>query len=143
MIRRPPRSTLFPYTTLFRSSQPLFKPPDDEGALDLLPDSAGEQNHGHEKSQIPRASHQLLQDVLFAAVKTRQQVAEARLEEIEPEENQGDQKESPRHFPPDGPPRPEEEGHRGLSAEAQKDPQQGQQKAGGERGDACEGYHRP
>src|SRR2546429_4328275 len=26
MIRRPPRSTLFPYTTLFRSSQPL----DDE-----------------------------------------------------------------------------------------------------------------
>src|SRR3989442_16019100 len=23
MIRRPPRSTLFPYTTLFRSSQPL------------------------------------------------------------------------------------------------------------------------
>src|SRR5256884_7065074 len=26
MIRRPPRSTLFPYTTLFRSS-PVFKPP--------------------------------------------------------------------------------------------------------------------
>src|SRR5256885_3816157 len=24
MIRRPPRSTLFPYTTLFRSSRPLF-----------------------------------------------------------------------------------------------------------------------
>src|SRR5256885_12674172 len=24
MIRRPPRSTLFPYTTLFRSLQPLF-----------------------------------------------------------------------------------------------------------------------
>src|SRR3712207_7364068 len=24
MIRRPPRSTLFPYTTLFRSDQPLF-----------------------------------------------------------------------------------------------------------------------
>src|SRR3712207_8239738 len=31
MIRRPPRSTLFPYTTLFRSDQPLciraFQPP--------------------------------------------------------------------------------------------------------------------
>src|SRR5688572_31128987 len=26
MIRRPPRSTLFPYTTLFRSALPLFKP---------------------------------------------------------------------------------------------------------------------
>src|SRR5438105_10076722 len=25
MIRRPPRSTLFPYTTLFRSSQPLSR----------------------------------------------------------------------------------------------------------------------
>src|SRR2546423_12394755 len=24
MIRRPPRSTLFPYTTLFRSAQPAF-----------------------------------------------------------------------------------------------------------------------
>src|SRR2546429_3250752 len=27
MIRRPPRSTLFPYTTLFRSSVPLLTPP--------------------------------------------------------------------------------------------------------------------
>src|SRR5256884_913838 len=26
MIRRPPRSTLFPYTTLFRSSEPCFPP---------------------------------------------------------------------------------------------------------------------
>src|SRR3712207_8476537 len=27
MIRRPPRSTLFPYTTLFRSVQHIFHPP--------------------------------------------------------------------------------------------------------------------
>src|SRR2546430_11985372 len=27
MIRRPPRSTLFPYTTLFRSSRPRGQPP--------------------------------------------------------------------------------------------------------------------
>src|SRR3712207_9525042 len=27
MIRRPPRSTLFPYTTLFRSLAPLGRPP--------------------------------------------------------------------------------------------------------------------
>src|SRR3712207_8307238 len=26
MIRRPPRSTLFPYTTLFRSTEPRFLP---------------------------------------------------------------------------------------------------------------------
>src|SRR3712207_7323566 len=39
MIRRPPRSTLFPYTTLFRSPTPLF---DDAGrcvgALNVLVD---------------------------------------------------------------------------------------------------------
>src|SRR6266702_7338089 len=29
MIRRPPRSTLFPYTTLFRSCPPLPPPPRD------------------------------------------------------------------------------------------------------------------
>src|SRR2546422_4218315 len=33
MIRRPPRSTLFPYTTLFRSVLPLDRPADElEGA---------------------------------------------------------------------------------------------------------------
>src|SRR3712207_8815027 len=30
MIRRPPRSTLFPYTTLFRSRVESFKPPTPE-----------------------------------------------------------------------------------------------------------------
>src|SRR5258708_16738941 len=32
MIRRPPRSTLFPYTTLFRSHPRLARPP-EEGAV--------------------------------------------------------------------------------------------------------------
>src|SRR2546429_2694185 len=51
MIRRPPRSTLFPYTTLFRSGEPVIELPSDlyippdalevmleafEGPLDLL-----------------------------------------------------------------------------------------------------------
>src|SRR3712207_9305561 len=31
MIRRPPRSTLFPYTTLFRSLAPLLRPRGMEG----------------------------------------------------------------------------------------------------------------
>src|SRR5256885_12364732 len=35
MIRRPPRSTLFPYTTLFRSDFDVVMPPDDR------PGSAG------------------------------------------------------------------------------------------------------
>src|SRR5574343_1297369 len=32
MIRRPPRSTLFPYTTLFRSSPPHYKTPVPAGS---------------------------------------------------------------------------------------------------------------
>src|SRR2546426_3929367 len=42
MIRRPPRSTLFPYTTLFRSrggARPA--------AVDLLRDSSGHRPRGH------------------------------------------------------------------------------------------------
>src|SRR3712207_7688070 len=35
MIRRPPRSTLFPYTTLFRSDQPGKQPPPDAGDLEV------------------------------------------------------------------------------------------------------------
>src|SRR5215203_6766419 len=31
MIRRPPRSTLFPYTTLFRSHSPYSRPPETSG----------------------------------------------------------------------------------------------------------------
>src|SRR3989442_3580665 len=38
MIRRPPRSTLFPYTTLFRS-QPLLRPRDADAAR--APESRG------------------------------------------------------------------------------------------------------
>src|SRR3712207_9557313 len=41
MIRRPPRSTLVPYTTLFRSAAPLFGvgavKPDHDGQLQVRP----------------------------------------------------------------------------------------------------------
>src|SRR2546430_3332431 len=33
MIRRPPRSTLFPYTTLFRSTEPVSEPRTTPGRL--------------------------------------------------------------------------------------------------------------
>src|SRR2546422_10934405 len=35
MIRRPPRSPLFPYTTLFRSAPPACPPPDTTAAPDF------------------------------------------------------------------------------------------------------------
>src|SRR3712207_7233792 len=40
MIRRPPRSTLFPYTTLFRSREALAGPTEGLGA-DLVIDAVG------------------------------------------------------------------------------------------------------
>src|SRR3712207_9409400 len=46
MIRRPPRSTLFPYTTLFRSDQPIV----GEGTVvvEIGPDKSGE----HEEVRV-------------------------------------------------------------------------------------------
>src|SRR3712207_8049824 len=38
MIRRPPRSTLFPYTTLFRSARPRHRHPEDAGDGGAGPD---------------------------------------------------------------------------------------------------------
>src|SRR3712207_8282217 len=40
MIRRPPRSTLFPYTTLFRSSAPVAELPDVPEGLSVRPMTA-------------------------------------------------------------------------------------------------------
>src|SRR5437016_9664689 len=43
MIRRPPRSTLFPYTTLFRSNEVYtFRIVDRDAAGDIVPMSAGD-----------------------------------------------------------------------------------------------------
>src|SRR5690348_18295125 len=51
MIRRPPRSTLFPYTTLFRSVEPVDRGVDDARADRVHPDPDGGQvagtGHGH------------------------------------------------------------------------------------------------
>src|SRR2546430_13920923 len=48
MIRRPPRSTLFPYTTLFRSSRPVIM--DDVSEVVRIPVGGGEE------PAVPRAS---------------------------------------------------------------------------------------
>src|SRR5256886_12527062 len=46
MIRRPPRSTLFPYTTLFRSRKDLIQVADrNTGPLATLPNTPGGYNY--------------------------------------------------------------------------------------------------
>src|SRR3989454_8455188 len=40
MIRRPPRSTLFPYTTLFRSPPALYHSPSARAIFSCMPDAA-------------------------------------------------------------------------------------------------------
>src|SRR3712207_6385387 len=51
MIRRPPRSTLFPYTTLFRSSLLHVLPrPEDAIAVDDLPDDATATDDGRTRA---------------------------------------------------------------------------------------------
>src|SRR3712207_7259311 len=45
MIRRPPRSTLFPYTTLFRSARPRRQDDHPVGEHDRLLDVVGHQQH--------------------------------------------------------------------------------------------------
>src|SRR5580693_802022 len=59
MIRRPPRSTLFPYTTLFRS--PVIRYPRDRlgtanGAAGPFPSSAGEGGAKRRLGSAPAAS---------------------------------------------------------------------------------------
>src|SRR5690554_7769498 len=54
MIRRPPRSTLFPYTTLFRSLAPLVPP--REGSLDHVD---GDHFAGAQRQIVDRKSTRL------------------------------------------------------------------------------------
>src|SRR5256885_11123736 len=76
MIRRPPRSTLFPYTTLFRSkwvkeivSRTEGNPPRQELPLDLL------------ATAFQRRVWQELQRIPLGKTRTYAQVARARSEE--------------------------------------------------------------
>src|SRR5256885_10099796 len=50
MIRRPPRSTLFPYTTLFRSVRlPLPRP---QGLEEVVSRTPGERAHDHVRGRL-------------------------------------------------------------------------------------------
>src|SRR3712207_8697801 len=89
MIRRPPRSTLFPYTTLFRSSKPLpgedwaphdvekygfsrWNPP-DAGANQDIPEAGGgfPDNDGDRKSTRLNSSHANISYAVFCLKKKK------------------------------------------------------------------------
>src|SRR2546430_13546396 len=71
MIRRPPRSTLFPYTTLFRSSvgrddgNPVGVPSDHDGAR------AGSEPDGDRKSTRLNSSHSQISYAVFCLKKKK------------------------------------------------------------------------
>src|SRR5947208_4705197 len=82
MIRRPPRSTLFPYTTLFRSGRParlLAKPPRShliasvEEPVRAAPTSPADQLrlHGDRKSTRLNSSHQIISYAVFCLKKKK------------------------------------------------------------------------
>src|SRR5258708_27631682 len=70
MIRRPPRSTLFPYTTLFRSL--IGKHDQNERGRDELGDRAGRRDHAQDrKSTRLNSSHQIISYAVFCLKKKK------------------------------------------------------------------------
>src|SRR2546426_6879595 len=80
MIRRPPRSTLFPYTTLFRSERAVLLPgvkeqvspaaaDVGEGVASLQPDLAAHVIHLDRKSTRLNSSHLVISYAVFCLKK--------------------------------------------------------------------------
>src|SRR5215204_5937740 len=73
MIRRPPRSTLFPYTTLFRSTRPHPPPGAHPRAHRPLPG----QGRGDRKSTRLNSSHTVISYAVFCLKKKNRHVPPA------------------------------------------------------------------
>src|SRR2546430_10038209 len=69
MIRRPPRSTLFPYTTLFRSRRRCIACKAGSGAV-TAPASAATADAGDRKSTRLNSSHSQISYAVFCLKKT-------------------------------------------------------------------------
>src|SRR5256885_3760707 len=81
MIRRPPRSTLFPYTTLFRSVDPFVEESPDRGVARL----GGEVVEAEQAEEIPdrkstrlNSSHLVISYAVFCLKKKKITVARVR-----------------------------------------------------------------
>src|SRR5256885_11543037 len=75
MIRRPPRSTLFPYTTLFRSHEPLAR----HAALRVgpgrpEPESRGQPRRRDRKSTRLNSSHLVISYAVFCLKKKKKNI---------------------------------------------------------------------
>src|SRR5260221_10699944 len=68
MIRRPPRSTLFPYTTLFRSQVPHR---DDGGVEHAADDGVGQDLQQDRKSTRLNSSHTVISYAVFCLKKKK------------------------------------------------------------------------
>src|SRR5256885_9376848 len=68
MIRRPPRSTLFPYTTLFRSEMGFIEP---EGLKQQLARCGQAFNGGDRKSTRLNSSHLVISYAVFCLKKKK------------------------------------------------------------------------
>src|SRR2546426_7813503 len=93
MIRRPPRSTLFPYTTLFRSPKTRFpKIPSQGSSLCILPDASPKVTHdlrrdvntGDRKSTRLNSSHLVISYAVFCLKKKKRKHKKARMSRSEP-----------------------------------------------------------
>src|SRR5258707_12035914 len=69
MIRRPPRSTLFPYTTLFRSCRPGGSPAHEHAKVKS--EDEHDNNHRDRKSTRLNSSHANISYAVFCLKKKR------------------------------------------------------------------------
>src|SRR5215467_15086929 len=84
MIRRPPRSTLFPYTTLFRSRPRTRLRPDDVHAAEehagARVDARGVRAHLDRKSTRLNSSHLVISYAVFCLKKKKNDFLECKRE---------------------------------------------------------------
>src|SRR5690242_21072297 len=71
MIRRPPRSTLFPYTTLFRSAAAPRARPASPGGDRTRPPSSGAGRRADRKSTRLNSSHMSISYAVFCLKKKK------------------------------------------------------------------------